>query len=60
MTKPLSKKRAVKAWKIGDWIEPYGALEAILWLGERYFLLNDGGHIALIPASTVPPKTKKA
>lgn len=42
---------------IGDIVEPWGKVEAIQWdYGERYyFLVNENGDVAYLPASVVEP-----
>ena len=38
---------------LGTHIEPYGTIEAIAWLGERYYFFADGKYVAMIPAFMV-------
>jgi len=38
--------------KIGEKTE-YGKVAAIMWIGERYYLLLKDGAVSLMPASTI-------
>jgi hypothetical protein len=46
--------------KLGD-STAWGIVSAILWIGERYYmLLDERGTVSLMPASTVEAKGREA
>lgn len=44
-------------YTIGDRVEPYGIIKAIIWNGERLYMFEDDHKaISLIPALCLPEK----
>lgn len=41
--------------QLGQIYPPYGKLEGIMWLGERYYFFVDGNSVAMMPAGLFHP-----